>query len=205
MLPTARPSDLEAVPTGDSNMGRYFRLFDDYFREGGLTSPPDDVVAVELENARAPAQGLWVEVSEGEPWPHFMTGGALVVSEMFLRMLESAGVTGVESRPIPLNDLRTRSQRIGWAKLEVPRVANVVVLERSDYDVLMEGSDDGAIPPLLAFSTIVLDEEKVQGRRLFALVEDPTVLIVDEAVKDAIAAQRPPEGWGVMLEELEPA
>ena len=186
-------------------MSRYYRIFEDHDLDGGLTDPPDDLGPPDLSQADGdvPQQVFWVEMPEDTPWPHFLTGGALLVSEALLGALEAAGVKAIATRPVLVQDLRTRTPRPGWVALEVPQVEKVVDLERSAFDLLMGGSDDGGIPPLVAFNEIVLHASRAVGRKLFRLAEDPTVLIIDETVMHALRSFRPPDGWGLMVEELE--
>lgn len=186
-------------------MSRYYKLSEDHDLDGGLTDPPDDVGTPDVSQADEdlPEQVFWVEMPEDAPWPHLMTGGALLVSEALLGALEAAGVKGFSARPALVQDLRTRTPRPGWFTLEVPQVEKVVDLERSAFDLLMGGSDDGGIPPLVAFNDIVLHASRAAGLKLFRLAEDPTVLIIDERVMDALRSLRPPDGWGMMVEELE--
>src|SRR5690606_2342919 len=160
-------------------MSRYFRIFEDHDLEGGLTDPPDDLVTPEDPRAEEdlPQEVFWVEMPEDTLWQHLMTGGALLVSETLLGALDAAGVKELSARPVVVQDLRTRTPRSGWFTLEVPKVAKVVDLERSDFDALMGGSDDGEIPPLVAFNEIVLHASRAEGRKLFRPAEDPTVLI----------------------------
>jgi len=169
---------------------RYFRIFDDYELEASFT--------------RETVEGRYrVDVSENAAWPHFMTGGALLVSGAFLRALESAGVTPCEAEPVSLVDARTGHARDGYFELKVLASRQAADLRGSTFDVLMEGSDDGTIPPTLAFTEVVLEAGRVGGSKMFRLAEDPTVLVIDETVRDALVAHRPAEGWGVILEELE--
>ena len=68
--------------------------------------------------------------------------------------------------------------------------------------MLMGGDEKGKILPLIAFDTLVLDSTKIGEERMFRLAEDPTLIIIEQSVRDAIMNNRPEGGWGIMIEKL---
>ncbi|TEW42684.1 imm11 family protein [Psychromonas algicola] len=77
------------------------------------------------------------------------------------------------------------------------------ILADSNYDELMEGSVEGGELPLVAFNKIVIDRKKINGADMFRLAEDPINIVVSSEVVKALKANKPKEGWGINIENLE--
>lgn len=86
--------------------------------------------------------------------------------------------------------------------LNVLSILQAACLNNSSYDMLMGGDEKGKILPLIAFDTLVLDSTKIGEERMFRLAEDPTLIIIEQSVRDAIMNNRPEGGWGIMIEKL---
>jgi hypothetical protein len=185
----------------------YYQIFDDYYLDygvtGGPTLPDGSCLAGEPVNVNdLPELIFEIDTPDDEECPHFMSAGALIVSELFTNILKNSGVANFQFFPVVLINPETKKTRDGYGILNVLTMIQAACLESSSYDTLMEGNESGSIPPLLAFDNLVLDSTKLGKERMFRLAEDPTMLIIDQSLREAIKKNSPDGGWGVMLEEL---
>lgn len=189
-------------------MNKYYQLTDDYFLDYGITDgptlPDESVMAGKWVDADTlPKLVYEVDVPDDESCPHFMSGEAVIVSEQFIKVLQSAGVTNFQQFPALLINPDTKKQRTGYFLFNVLGMLKAADLQKSSFDTLMEADEEGVEVPLVAFNEIVLDGSKPRGLRMFRMAEDPTVLVIDEHIKTALKENRPEGGWGVMYEEID--
>lgn len=187
---------------------KYYQIFDDYYLDYGITNgptlPDGSIMAGKLVEADTLPELVYeINVPDDEPSPHFMSDGAVLVSERFIKVLHGAGVNNFQFFPALLINPDTKKIREGYFLFNVLGLLSAADLNRSSFDMLVEGDEEGVNTPLVAFNQLTLDKKKIGGLRLFRLAEDPTVLIIDETIKSALKQNRPEEGWGVMFEELE--
>lgn len=139
----------------------------------------------------------------GESIPHFLTGGAVLASNKLLTVLESAGVDNYQAIPATLINPNTNEIRADYFLFNILGLIEATILADSNYDELMEGSVEGGELPLVAFNKIVIDRKKINGADMFRLAEDPINIVVSSEVVKALKANKPKEGWGINIENLE--
>ena len=167
-------------------MSRYYALSEDYLHDYGITAgpklPDPSIMAGEPVDGRLlPELGFEVNVPDGEPRPHFMTGGTVIASDTPVAVLQGAGVHKFQCFPARLVDPRTGREHAGYRLFNVLGVAS---LPRSEAG----GAGRAAGGP--------------GGLHMFRLVDSPSTLVVDDVVRAALVSNRPPEGWGILLEAL---
>ncbi len=189
-------------------MMKYYQIYDDYYLDYGITSgptlPDGSVMAGKVFDANDLPELIYeINVPDDEACPHFMSDGAVIVSERFVKALQGVGVNNFQLFPATLINPDTEKKRTGYFLFNVLGLLGAADLDRSSFDMLMDGDVEGVDVPLVAFNQVALDSEKIRGLRLFRLAEDPTILIIDDIIKSALKQNRPEEGWGVMFEELD--
>lgn len=188
---------------------KYYQIYNNRYLDYGITSGPnlpDDgciMAGTTIEANDLPELVYEINVPDDEACPHFMSGRTLIVSELFIKVLQSEGINNFQTFPAILINPDTQKKITGYFLFNVLTLVSAANLDRSSFDMLMEGDEEGVGVPLVAFNQLSLDSEKICGLRLFRLAEDPTVLIVDENIKLALEQNRPEKGWGIMLEELD--
>lgn len=191
-------------------MTTYYQLMEDYSLDYGITDGPklpDGCVMTGswVEPESLPELVYEIDVPDDEPCQHFMTGGTVIASQHLIQVLHNAGVTNFQHFPVVLINPDTRKKRTGFFLFNVLGLLKAADMGKSAFDTLMEADDEGVAVPLVAFNELVLDGSKLGGLRMFRLAESPSVLIVDEAIKTALVDNRPDDGWGIMLEEVDVA
>ena len=189
-------------------MNTYYQLTEDYFLDYGIINgpklPDGSIMAGKwVEADTLPELVYEINVPDDEPCQHFMTGGTVIVSEHFIKVLQGAGVTNFQQFPALLINPDTKKQRTGYFLFNVLGMLKAADLQKSSFDPLMEGDEEGVDVPLVAFNKIALDGSKVHGLRMFRMAEDPMVLVIDQNIKTALKENRPEGGWGVMYEEID--
>lgn len=167
-------------------MSRYYELSEDYLHDYGITTGPKlpdrSVMAGEpVEASLLPELRFEVNVPDGEPCPHFMTGGTVLASDTLVAVLRGAGVGNFQCFPARLVNPQTGREWSGYQLFNVLGSASLPGTGTGEADVAACGAD---------------------GLHMFRLVVSPETLVVGEVVRDALVAHRPPEGWGILLEEM---
>lgn len=188
-------------------MTKYYQIYDDYYLDYGITSgptlPDGSIMAGKTVEANDLPELIYkINVPDDEACPHFMSGGTLIVSELFVKVLQSEGINNFQTFPAILINPDTQKKRTGYFLFNVLSLVSTANLEQSSFDMLMDRGDAGDLP-IVALEELSLDSKKISGLRLFRLAEDPAMLIVDESIKFALKQNRPEEGWGVIFEELD--
>ena len=179
-----RTLNIGASPAaGRSPVSRYYELSEDYHHDHGITAGPKlpdrSVMAGEAIDGRLlPELRFEINVPDGAPCPHFMTGGTVIASDTLVAVLRSAGVDNFQCFPARLVNPHTGTERPGYQLFNVLGVGD---LPRTGAEALAGGPD---------------------GLHMFRLADRRATLVVDEVVRDALVAGRPPGGWGILLEEL---
>ncbi|WP_426754617.1 imm11 family protein [Myxococcus sp. Y35] len=191
-------------------MSKYYQLSEDYFLDHGITAgptlPDESIMAGKRVEADVLPELIFeISTPDDEPCQHFMSGGAVIVSQRFIEVLREAGVTNFQVFPALLINPETQKQRTGFFLFNVLGITTAADMQRSSFDVLMEAGTGGPDVPLVSFKQIVLDATKARGLHMFRLAESPSVLVIDETIKTALKENRPEEGWGIVLEEIEHA
>lgn len=189
-------------------MKKYYQLFEDYFLDygitGGPTLPDGSVMAGKIvEPESLPELFYDINVPDDATCPHFMSSDAVIASKKFTDLLHKIGVNNFQQFPVTLINPETGKKRDGYYLFNVIGLVRAADLDKSAYDLLMQGDVEGVDVPLVAFNEITLDHTKLRGLRMFRMAEDPTVLIIDENIKTALISNKPPEGWGIIFEEVD--
>lgn len=139
----------------------------------------------------------------GEPMPHYLTGGTVLASQKLLKVLDNVGVDNYQAFPAILVNPQTKEIKRDYYLFNVLGLVKATSINDSNYDELMKGSPEGIDLPLLAFNELVIDSKKTYGTYMFRLAEEPISIIVNAQVVHALKKNKPDEGWGVVVEELE--
>lgn len=167
-------------------MPRYYALSEDYLHDHGITAGPTlpdrSVMAGEaVDGGLLPELTFEVDVPDGTPCPHFMTGGTVIASDTLVAVLRAAGVDNFQCFPARLIDPRTGREHTGYQLFNVLGLASLPAAGAGEADGVADGPD---------------------GLHMFRLADSPATLVVDDVVRAALVANRPPEGWGIMLEQM---
>jgi len=139
-------------------------------------------------------------------WKVFISKYALKYHKsvcLHIDLLKSQGVNNFQAFPAELFNPETGKKRLEFYLFNVIGLLKAVNLDKSDFDVLMPASSDGVDTVLAAFHKIVLDSKKTMEMKMFRLAEDPGTLIIHEEIVDALSNNRPENGWGIDVIEVE--
>lgn len=164
-------------------MRGWYRLYEDYSHDHGIVSQPEMHDASVLEGRPIDVAGLppleFELDAPDDAWlPHFMTGGTVLASDAFIATMRGARVDNFQCFPVRLSIRGTGTVRDDY------RLFNVL----------------GRRGPGATGDAPALDAAALH---MFRLADIPADLLVDEVVREALAAHRPPGGWGIILEALE--
>ena len=122
-----------------------------------------------------------VELSEGKPKHLYKAGIPLLSGELF-RALREAGVDNLETFPAMVSDPLT-GESLRYAAFNVIGLIAAADMGASVYDT-------AGGPPLIAvdFDSVVLDEKKIRGVRLFRLAENVCAIVIQDRVKQRLEA-----------------
>ncbi len=162
---------------------------DEAIQRGVSISGPSGLYSVEVDH---PAEN---------PPLHMFTGGVLIVSHRLLALLQSVGVDNLQWWPARLENPGIGQAWDGYFLLNVVGTVAAVAMGASSYTSLIAG--DPSIAPIVDFDEVVLRGDRCQDLRMFRVPESSWLLFIDEIVANAILAQRPPESWGIQLQEVE--
>jgi len=189
-------------------MTQYFEMESDNYLDFSITkypklSPQSILGGRIIEQNILPQLVYEVDFPDDTDLPHLLTGGAVLVSQRLIELLKSQGVDNFQAFPVEILNPETSKKRLGYYLFNVIGLLKVVNLDKSAYDELMPASPDGIDVPLAAFNQIVIDSKKTMGMLMFRLAEDPTVLMIHEKIVDALFDNRPENGWGIDVVEVE--
>lgn len=136
----------------------------------------------------------------GEAIPHFLTGGTVLASKRLIDVISNIGVDNYQAFPVVLINTESREVRKDYYLFNVLGLLSATDTDSSKYDEIMKG--DGELP-LVAFKEMVIDSKKIHGQKMFRLAEEPISLIVDQDIVAALKTNKPDEGWGVVVEEID--
>lgn len=167
-------------------MSRYYALSEDYFHDYGITAGPKlpdrSIMAGEpFDGCLLPELRFEVNVPDGDRCPHFMTGGTVIASDTLVAVLQGAGVHNFQCFPARLVNPQTGREYAGYRLFNVLGVAS------------LPGPESGAAGCAAGGPAWL---------HMFRLVDNRATLVVDDVVRGALVANRPPEGWGILLEAL---
>ena len=189
-------------------MTQYFEVESDNFLDFGVTKSPK-LGSQSILGGRIIKQDLLpplvyeIDFPNDVELPHFLTGGTVLASQRLINLLRSQGVENFQAFHAELLNPDTGKKWSQYYLFNVIGLIKAANMDKSDYDELMPASPDGINIPLVAFNKISIDKSKTRDTLMFRLAEDPTVLIVHEKIVDALDDNRPEEGWGIDVIELE--
>lgn len=186
---------------------RYFLLRRDPSIEWGVVDHPD------LPDDTSLLRGASLDVALPEPFIfavdhpldepplHLLDGDLPVVSARLLDALRSSGADNFQSWPAVLENRDLNARWEGYHLINVIGMVSAVRRGESPHEVIMEG--DEVVPALVDFDEVVLDGRRALDLRMFRVPESPGLWFIDEGVVEALRALRPPEGWGITVQEVE--
>lgn len=190
-------------------MSAYYLLEADNYSDYGVTENPkidDDssFLAGSVISKELPPLVFEVNFPKKKKLPHFFGDEVLLASKAFLEALKNSGVDNFQSFPAKVINPDTGQSWEDYFAVNVIGLVKAVDMEKSDFDILMEGDDEGIETPLVAFRDIVLEKNKIKDMHMFRLVESPVALIVSNKVVDFLVNNKPKGGlWGLDLVEVE--
>ncbi|MES2824949.1 MAG: hypothetical protein V4732_15195 [Pseudomonadota bacterium] len=189
-------------------MTNYYLLETDNYIDYGVIDNPeidDDPSFLNGQRITGPIPLLIFEINfpKDEKLPHYLGDQFPLVSKAFLHALQLAGVDNFQQFPARLVNSQTGQSWDDFVAFNVIGFVKAANLDHSDFDVLMAGSDDDKVPPLLAFREIALDKNKIpSASMMFRMAEDPCNVIIHEQVVAVLSTHKPEGGWGVYLTKL---
>lgn len=130
---------------------------------------------------------------------HFLGDTIPVVSKQFIEILTGLGIDNFQTFSAVLRDKESGKEWSDYFAFNVVGLLDTADMRSSSADVIMGG---GATPELVDFETLVIDLSKTRGQLMYREMRSPDLLIVDAKVRDSLVGNKPPSGWGVMLDEL---
>ncbi len=190
-------------------MMKYFKLKSSNYVDYGIDKAPklgDEQSVMEgrmVDLAKLPPLIFEHDFPVGEPMPHFLTGGTVVASKTLLDLLTKIGVNNFQAFPAQLINPETGEKRDDYFLFNVLGLMKVADLDASTYDEIMKGNPDGIDLPLLAFKNLAINGDQVRGIDMFRLAEAPITIIISERIYNALIENRPDDGWGIIVEEVD--
>ena len=189
-------------------MNQYFKLESSNYVNFGISKSPklaeQSVMKGQfIDPDKLPELIFEHDFPVGEPMPHYLTGGTVLASQKLLKVLDNAGVDNYQAFPAILVNPQTKEIKRDYYLFNVLGLLKATSLNDSNYDELMKGSPEGIDLPLVAFNKIVIDSKKTYGTYMFRLAEEPVSIIVNTQIIHALKNNKPDEGWGIIVEELE--
>lgn len=190
-------------------MSGYYLLEADNYIDYGVTENPkvdDDssFLAGSVISKELPPLVFEVNFPKNKKLPHFFGDEVPLVSKAFLEALKNSGVENFQSFPAKVINPDTGQSWEDYFAFNVIGLVKAADMEKSDFDTLMDGDDEGIEAPLVAFRDVVLEKAKIKGMHLFRMAESPVALIISEKVLDFLAKNKPKGGaWGLDLVEVE--
>jgi hypothetical protein len=128
--------------------------------------------------------------------PHFIGETIPVFSDSLIKVFRSAGVTNFQAFPALLRNPDTDAAWDGFSVFHEFGLIAAADLDRSEYDMIMDGDPGGVSTPLAGFHVLVLDKKQTRNAAMFRLAESPDTLLIHARVLQHIKKHRPPGGWG---------
>lgn len=142
------------------------------------------------------------ELNASENWtpPHFIGHRFPVVSNRFVDLLTSMGVSNIELYPVIIRNAHTKVEWDGYSLFNVIGLLNAADLESSVGEVLFE-NEKGV--DWIAFDELVLSRNRTHNFNLFRLANNPEILLIHGSVLSMLIEKAPFNGWGFTSMEVE--
>jgi len=187
-------------------MTKYFKMESDNYLDFGVTKSPRLGQSIlggrNIEQDILPHLVYEVDFPDSIELPHFLTGRTVLARQKLIDLLKSQ-VDNFQAFPAVILNPERGKKRSGFYLFNVHGMLKIVNLEESGYDELMSASSDGLHAPLVAFNKIAINSHKTMGMLMFELAEDPTALLIHESTVNALSDNRPENGWGIDVIEVE--
>jgi uncharacterized protein DUF1629 len=110
-----------------------------------------------------------------------LTGSGRVFSQKLLGVLRSAGVDNIDTYPCTIRNLVTGEVHKDYSVVNV--IGKIACIDRAQSELVFA---TGSQTEILGYHSIVLDESRIGGARLFLLAEMPVQIVAHATVADAI-------------------
>ncbi len=189
-------------------MTEYYLFETNNYLDYGVTQNPklaDELsfLAGRVITGQMPELEFEVNFPKQEKLPHFLGNEIPLLSKMLVDSLQKAGIDSFQAFPVTLLNPSTGQRWNDYVAFNAIGLIKAVNMDKSDFDVLMEGDDEGIEIPLVAFREIILDKSKTNDALMFRTAESPVNLVVHASVVTYLGSNRPTDGWGIAITELE--
>lgn len=189
-------------------MTEYYLFETNYYLDYGVTQNPK--LADELSflsgryiTGKMPELVFEINFPSEEKLPHSLGNEIPLLSKTLVDTLQNAGVDSFQTFPAILVNSETGKRWDHYVAFNAIGLIKAIDMEKSDFDTLMEGDDEGIETPLVAFREIILDPTKTYDTLMFRTVESPVNLILHGDVVAYLGSNRPTDGWGIAVQKLE--
>lgn len=187
---------------------RYYKISESIYNEYGIEEEPRFPGSVSFIRGQRIGGSLvkeplefYCSFTENNAPKHFHGYKIPVVSKTFVELLRKEGVDNYQLFEARLLSADRKSIWEGYYAFNVIGLVQCVDMDKSRYTTINAGG--GGMPPLVEFSSIVVDVTRTQGMKLFRPVESPDVILVHEAIVKAMSDDKPDGGWGVSAKKLD--
>ena len=112
-----------------------------------------------------------------------LTGRGRVFSKQLLQVLRESGVDNIDTYPCVIRNLITGEVHKNYSVVNI--IGKIACIDRAQSELVFA---TGSTDDILGYDSIVLDERKIGGARLFLLAEMPVQIVAHRSVAEAITA-----------------
>ena len=147
-----------------------------------LDGLPDDMDALDWMQGKimpAPEKELVLDLSleSGDYRGHIIDGFATLYHEDLKDALDSLGVDNILYYPLKLRDPNDNSTESGYFLANIIGLLDCIDMDKSKTKPWVTGIG-------FDFLSMVIDESKTKGAKIFRLKDDPTKVIINQELKD---------------------
>lgn len=154
-----------------------------------------------IDEKKLPALEFETNFPPKKKLPHFLGDEIPLISKELIDCLRKAGIDSFQAFPVKLTNPETGQKFDNYFAFNFIGIIKAVNMDKSDFDILMEGDEE--TPPLLAFREIVLNRDEINDALMFRIIESPFNLLIHDSIVDYLASDKPKDGWGIVLTEVE--
>jgi hypothetical protein len=110
-----------------------------------------------------------------------LTGSGRVFSQKLLDVLRSAGVDNIDIYPCTIRNLVTGEIHKDYSVVNV--IGKIACIDRAQSELVFA---TGSETEILGYHSIVLEESRIGGARLFVLAEMPVQIVAHAAIVEAV-------------------